>query len=60
MLHHAQNLKDVEPKLIDFICYRGPVRVLPSTIPVIDGATPLPSSDQPSDHLPLVARFTTR
>jgi len=47
-----------EPKLIDFICYRGPVCVRPSALPVIDGATPLPSSDQPSDHLPLVARFT--
>jgi len=47
-----------EPKLIDHILYRGRAEVLPAPLPHIDAATALPSPDQPSDHLPLVARFT--
>jgi len=47
-----------QPKLIDYIFFRGPVRVRPVALPPLDAATPLPSLDQPSDHLPLIAHFT--
>jgi len=46
-----------EPKLIDFIFFRGPVDAEAFPLDVIHGDTPLPSEDHPSDHLPLVARF---
>jgi endonuclease/exonuclease/phosphatase family metal-dependent hydrolase len=47
-----------EPKLIDYIFFRGSVRAEPVKLPVIDGDTPLPSTEQTSDHLPLIANFT--
>jgi mRNA deadenylase 3'-5' endonuclease subunit Ccr4 len=46
-----------EPKLIDHIFSRGALRAPPRSPPRIDAATPLPSDDEPSDHLPLEARF---
>jgi endonuclease/exonuclease/phosphatase family metal-dependent hydrolase len=46
-----------EAKLIDYLFFRGAVRVEPVALPVIDGETPLPSASEPSDHLPLRARF---
>jgi mRNA deadenylase 3'-5' endonuclease subunit Ccr4 len=45
-------------KLIDYIFYRGPVRAEPLPLRAIDGKTPLPSEEEPSDHLPLGAEFT--
>jgi mRNA deadenylase 3'-5' endonuclease subunit Ccr4 len=48
---------DRRAKLIDHIFFRGPVRAEPAAVPVIDSETPLPSPDQPSDHLPLMANF---
>ena len=49
-----------QPKLIDYIFYRGPVRAEGVPVPQIDGETALPSPEQPSDHLPLIAQFTCR
>jgi mRNA deadenylase 3'-5' endonuclease subunit Ccr4 len=46
-------------KRIDYILFRGPVRADPEPLPLIDGRTPLPSAEQPSDHLPLVATFVS-
>jgi mRNA deadenylase 3'-5' endonuclease subunit Ccr4 len=46
------------PKLIDYIFFRGPVRVEPVPVPAIEGQTPLPSLDQPSDHLALITIVT--
>jgi endonuclease/exonuclease/phosphatase family metal-dependent hydrolase len=46
-----------EAKLIDYLFFRGSLKSHAVAPPVIDGSTPLPSGEQPSDHLPLVARF---
>lgn len=47
-----------EPKLIDYLCWRGALRAEPVPVPAITGRTALPSVDHPSDHLPLQARFS--
>jgi len=44
-------------KLIDYVFSRG-LRAEPIAPPVIDDETPLPSEEEPSDHLPLAVRFT--
>jgi mRNA deadenylase 3'-5' endonuclease subunit Ccr4 len=46
-----------QPKRIDYLFSRGPLKARAFAPDVIDGFTPLPSRVQPSDHLPLVARF---
>jgi mRNA deadenylase 3'-5' endonuclease subunit Ccr4 len=46
-----------EPKLIDYLFVRGPVTIEPTDLAPIDSATILPSLEQPSDHLPVVARL---
>lgn len=46
-----------EAKLIDYLFSRVSLRAHAVAPPVIDGLTPLPSRDQPSDHVPLLARF---
>jgi mRNA deadenylase 3'-5' endonuclease subunit Ccr4 len=46
-----------EAKLIDYLFSRGALRAHAVVPPMIDGLTPLPSPQQPSDHVPLVARF---
>jgi mRNA deadenylase 3'-5' endonuclease subunit Ccr4 len=46
-----------EAKLIDYLFFRGSLRVQPVLPPTIDAQTPLPSLEQPSDHVPLLARF---
>lgn len=43
-------------KLIDYVLSRG-LHVDPIAPRVIDDETPLPSEDEPSDHLPLAVRF---
>jgi endonuclease/exonuclease/phosphatase family metal-dependent hydrolase len=43
-------------KRIDFLMYRG-LRCAPQPIAVINGATPLPSAGEPSDHLAIRAAF---
>ncbi len=47
-------------KLIDYVFFRGVLRVVGQRPRVIDGRTPLPSDDEPSDHLPLVAECRAR
>jgi CCR4-NOT transcription complex subunit 6 len=47
-----------EPKLIDYIFFRGPLQAEAVALPRINGATPLPSATEPSDHLPLLAHFS--
>ena len=47
-----------QPKLIDYVFFQGPVRTQPEPLLQIDEQTALPSLDQPSDHLPLLAGFT--
>jgi len=49
-----------QAKLIDYIFFRGPVAVEPGPLAPIDGHTILPSLQEPSDHLPLTARFTLK
>jgi mRNA deadenylase 3'-5' endonuclease subunit Ccr4 len=44
-------------KMIDYVFYTEMFRAQPVAVPVIDDQTPLPSYDQPSDHLALMARF---
>ncbi len=46
-----------QPKLIDYVFFRGPARAEPEPLLPIDGLTALPSPEQPSDHLPLIARI---
>jgi mRNA deadenylase 3'-5' endonuclease subunit Ccr4 len=43
--------------MIDYVFYSEAFRTQPVAIPVIDDQTPLPSYDQPSDHLALMAYF---
>ena len=43
--------------MIDYVFYTGVFRAQPVAVPVIDDQTPLPSYDQPSDHLALTAYF---
>jgi mRNA deadenylase 3'-5' endonuclease subunit Ccr4 len=47
-----------QAKLIDYVFFRGTVGMQPEAVPPIDGSTVLPSLEQPSDHLPLLARIT--
>ncbi len=42
---------------IDYIFATAELRAVPQTIPMIDGETPLPSSTEPSDHLPITAQL---
>ncbi|MFY1825013.1 endonuclease/exonuclease/phosphatase family protein [Myxococcus fulvus] len=44
-----------EAKAIDFIFHSRALSARPVAPPVIDDRTPLPSEQEPSDHLPLVA-----
>ncbi len=44
-------------KRIDYIFHTAGLRAKPVKIMEIDDFTPLPSADEPSDHLPLVAAF---
>ena len=43
--------------MIDYVFYTEVFRAQPVAVPVIDDQTPLPSYDQPSDHLALMAHF---
>ena len=43
--------------MIDYVFYTEAFRAQPVAVPVIDDQTPLPSYDQPSDHLALMAHF---
>lgn len=43
--------------MLDYVFYTEAFRVQPVAVPVIDDQTPLPSYDQPSDHLALTVHF---
>ncbi len=49
-----------QAKRIDYIFYTANLRAIPEKITEIDDLTPLPSEDEPSDHLAIVARFVWR
>ena len=44
-------------RLIDFLCHTQHLWARPADPPTIHDDTPLPSSQQPSDHLALMAEF---
>ena len=44
-------------KTIDYLCHRAGLRSSPVPLPRIDDRTPLPSVEQPSDHLAVIADF---
>ena len=44
-------------KMIDYLFHDGALRAEPFALPAVDDDTPLPSPDQPSDHVAVVARF---
>ena len=46
-----------DARLIDYLFYSPSLRAKPIFPPAIDAETPLPSPDQPSDHVPLLAEF---
>jgi len=46
------------PAKLDFLLHRLDLSSSPRPSPPIDAATALPSASEPSDHIPLVARFT--
>lgn len=48
---------NAEAKMIDYLFYSPAFRAEPQSILQISDRTVLPSSDQPSDHLPIAARF---
>jgi mRNA deadenylase 3'-5' endonuclease subunit Ccr4 len=57
-LAHAYTCKvNAEAKMIDYLFYSPVLRSEPQSILQISDRTVLPSSDQPSDHLPIAARF---
>ena len=53
---HTCNSND-RAKMIDFIFHNHALRSVPMLPPEIDNLTPLPSLEQPSDHLALSAQF---
>ena len=58
---HAYTCKvNAEAKMIDYLFYSPAFRAEPQSILQISERTVLPSSDQPSDHLPIAARFLWR
>ncbi len=60
-LEHAYTCKvNTEAKMIDYLFYSPAFRAEPQSILQISDRTILPSSDQPSDHLPIAARFLWR
>ena len=44
-------------KVIDYLCHDGGLRSFPHKLPAIDDRTVLPSREQPSDHLAIMASF---
>jgi CCR4-NOT transcription complex subunit 6 len=47
-------------KRIDYLLYTPSLSAIPAPLPAIDDTTPLPSAEEPSDHLAIAARFTWR
>jgi mRNA deadenylase 3'-5' endonuclease subunit Ccr4 len=48
---------NAEAKMIDYLFHSTALRAEPEPVPRISDETPLPSAEQPSDHLPVVSRF---
>jgi endonuclease/exonuclease/phosphatase family metal-dependent hydrolase len=48
------------PRRIDFLFHTASLVAVPEPIPAIAPETPLPSDEQPSDHLAIAARFDWR
>ncbi|MBN8232733.1 endonuclease/exonuclease/phosphatase family protein [Corallococcus macrosporus] len=46
-----------EPKAIDFLFHSSALRALPDRLTTLDARTPMPSEQEPSDHLPIAARL---
>jgi endonuclease/exonuclease/phosphatase family metal-dependent hydrolase len=44
-------------KTIDYLFHTRALEARPVALPVIDDQTPLPSDQEPSDHLPVMASF---
>jgi endonuclease/exonuclease/phosphatase family metal-dependent hydrolase len=44
-------------RMIDYLFYSASLQAEPLSVPCIDDRTVLPSAEQPSDHLPVRARF---
>jgi mRNA deadenylase 3'-5' endonuclease subunit Ccr4 len=44
-------------RMIDYLFYSSALRAEPLPVPVIDDRTILPSAEQPSDHVPVRAKF---
>jgi endonuclease/exonuclease/phosphatase family metal-dependent hydrolase len=58
-LGHIRTCKvNAEVKMIDYLFYSPEFRAEPQDVVQISDQTVLPSSAQPSDHLPIVARFS--
>ena len=47
------------PRKIDYLLHNSYLTAQPETVAAMSATTPLPSATEPSDHLPLVATFTT-
>lgn len=59
-LSHTFVLEGV-PQKLDYLLFSMDTLVArPVAVPSLPGPTPMPSAAEPSDHLPLVARFTRR
>lgn len=48
---------NAQAKMIDYLFHSSTLRSEPHAVLRISDQTPLPSTEQPSDHLPIVARF---
>jgi mRNA deadenylase 3'-5' endonuclease subunit Ccr4 len=55
--HRATCVANGKAKMIDFLCYSGPLTAQPIDLAAIDDRTALPSEHEPSDHLPVMASF---
>ncbi|RKI40798.1 hypothetical protein D7Y27_19925 [Corallococcus sp. AB004] len=45
------------PKSIDFLFHSSALRAQPDALPALEEQTPMPSEQEPSDHLPISARL---
>jgi endonuclease/exonuclease/phosphatase (EEP) superfamily protein YafD len=55
--HTRSAVANGRAKLIDYVFHTAGLRACPLDPPSITDDTRLPSLDQPSDHLPLLAEF---
>ncbi|MGE6761765.1 endonuclease/exonuclease/phosphatase family protein [Corallococcus interemptor] len=46
------------PKAIDFLFHSRALRAWPDRLPLLEALTPMPSEQEPSDHLPIAARLS--